>query len=89
MVIDAEVYVVAVLCKLSANQLLVSNFNSKAFDIKKNTTIEDNRVINMVFRKVSNKIKALNIYKFSDKIDELRALIVTPADETAAEGEEK
>ncbi|MBQ3045906.1 MAG: hypothetical protein IJO03_09660 [Clostridia bacterium] len=70
-------------------RLLIDNFNSKAFDIKKNTTIEENRVINMVFRKVSNKIKALNIYKFSDKIDELRALIVTPADETAAEGAEK
>ena len=43
--------------------------------IIKNTDITENRVVNMVFRKVSNKIKKLNTYKFSDKIEELRALI--------------
>lgn len=56
-------------------KLLVENFKNDEYALRKNTEIEDNRVINMVFKKVSNKIKALNIYKFSDKIDELRELI--------------
>ena len=56
-------------------RLLVNNFKVDEYNLRKNTTIDENRVINMIFKKVSNKIKSLNIYKFSDKIDELRELI--------------
>lgn len=60
-------------------KLLVANFKNDAFNeddnMRKNTTIEDNRVINMVFRKVSNKIKALGTFGFSVKIDNLRSLM--------------
>ena len=60
-------------------KLLVENFENDEYNVdeamRKNTELSDNRVINMVFRKVSNKLKTLNTFKFSDKIDELRALI--------------
>ena len=60
-------------------RLLVDNFNNEEYDrngeMRKNTEITDNRVINMVFRKISNKIKKLGTYRFEDKIEELRALI--------------
>ena len=60
-------------------RLLIKNFLNDEFNVndvmRKNSTLEDNRVINMVFRKVSNKIKALNTYRFNDKIAELRKLM--------------
>ena len=45
----------------------------------------ETRVINMVFRKISNKIKALNIYKFADRIDALRDYMFNPVDEEVNE----
>lgn len=60
-------------------KLFVQNFNNDDYnendDIRKNTTLTDNRVVNMVFRKVTNKLKQLNTFNFDEKIDELRALI--------------
>lgn len=60
-------------------RLFIDNFNNDAYNegdaMRKNTAITDNRVVNMVFRKVSNKIKKLNTFKFDEKIEELRALI--------------
>lgn len=60
-------------------RLFIDNFNNEAYNeneaMRKNTLISDNPVVNMVFRKVSNKIKKLNTFKFDEKIEELRALI--------------
>lgn len=60
-------------------RLFIDNFNNDAYNeneaMRKNTHITENRVVNMVFRKVSNKIKKLNTYKFDEKIEEMRALI--------------
>ncbi len=60
-------------------RLFIDNFNNDAYNendtMRKNTEITDNRVVNMVFRKVSNKIKKLNTFKFDEKIEELRSLI--------------
>ena len=56
-------------------RLFVENFLKYKENGSKDTIITDNRVVNMVFRKVSNKIKALQIYQFDQKIDELRKLI--------------
>lgn len=60
-------------------RLLVANFNNDEYNVddamKKNTTMEDNRVINVVMRKVCNKIKKLNTYKYDEKIEQLRSLI--------------
>ena len=60
-------------------RLFIDNFNNDAYNendaMRKNTLINDNRVVNMVFRKVSNKIKKLNTFKFDEKIEELRSLI--------------
>ncbi len=60
-------------------RLFIDNFNNDAYNendaMRKNTSIEDNRVVNMVFRKVCNKIKKLNTFKFDEKIEELRTLI--------------
>lgn len=54
-------------------RLFIDNFKNDA--MRKNSDITDNRVVNMVFRKVSNKIKKLNTFNFNEKIEELRALI--------------
>ena len=60
-------------------RLFIDNFNNDAYNVdesmRKNTTITENRVVNMVYRKVSNKIKKLNTFKFDEKIEELHALI--------------
>ncbi len=68
-------------CRLEEQfRLLVKNFKDDKLnaehDLRKNTTVRDNRVINMVFRKVSNKIKELNTHDFAVKIDALRMLIL-------------
>ncbi|MEE1086670.1 MAG: tubulin-like doman-containing protein [Schaedlerella sp.] len=59
--------------------LFIENFKNEEYNkndaMRKNTSIQDNRVVNMVFRKVSNKIKKLNTYRFSEKIDRLRMLM--------------
>lgn len=58
---------------------LIENFKNPEFDkdgaMSKNTTLADNRVVNMTFRKVSNKIKDLDTSNYSDKIASLKALI--------------
>lgn len=60
-------------------RLFIENFKNDAYNendaMRKNTEIADNRVVNMVFRKVSNKLKKLNTFKFNETIEELRALI--------------
>lgn len=59
--------------------LFIENFKNAEYNendaMRKNSSIQDNRVVNMVFRKVSNKIKKLNTYRFSEKIDRLRMLM--------------
>lgn len=55
-------------------KLLIKNFNT--YDVlQKNSTLKENRVINMVFRKVTNKLKRLGVHKVDDRVEELRALI--------------
>ncbi len=58
---------------------LVENFMNPELDkdgaMSKNTSLADNRVVNMAFRKVSNKIKDLGTHNYSAKIASLRALI--------------
>ena len=60
-------------------RLFIDNFKNDAYNendaMRKNTDIADNRVVNMVFRKVSNKLKKLNTYDCVKTIDELKALI--------------
>lgn len=56
-------------------RLFIENFKNDEYNLKKNTDIADNRVVNMVYRKVSNKIKQLKTYQFDKKIEELRELI--------------
>ena len=60
-------------------KLFAENFQNDAYNqgdaMRKNTSISDNRVVNMVFRKVSNKLKKLNVFQFDKKIEELRALL--------------
>ena len=60
-------------CLEAQFKLLVENFE-KHEELQKNTTVDENRVVNMIFRKVGNKIKDLGIHNFDDKIDELRSL---------------
>ncbi|MBO5065455.1 MAG: hypothetical protein J6D06_05000 [Clostridia bacterium] len=55
-------------------KLLIKNFDE--YDVlKKNSTLQENRVVNMVFRKVTNKLKRLGVHKVDDRVEELRALI--------------
>lgn len=60
-------------------RLLVDNFNNDEYNeneaMRKNSSMEDNRVMNMTMRKVCNKIKELDTFNFDDKIDALRALV--------------
>lgn len=60
-------------------RLLVENFMNDEYNaddaMRKNTELVDNRVINVVLRKVCNKIKKLNTYKYDAKIEELRGLV--------------
>ena len=60
-------------------RLFIDNFKNDAYNendaMRKNTDIIDNRVVNMVLRKVSNKLKKLNTYDCVKTIDELKALI--------------
>lgn len=60
-------------------KLLVNNYKNDELNVddvmRKNTPIWDNRVVNIAFRKVSNKLEDLNAYKFSEKVDELHDLI--------------
>ena len=60
-------------------RLFIDNFKNDAYNendaMRKNTDIIDNRVVNMVLRKVSNKLKKLNTYECDKTIDELKALI--------------
>ena len=55
--------------------LFIKNFQTEEFNLKKNSDIRDNRVINMVLRKTCNKIKELKTHDFENKIADLRALI--------------
>ncbi|MCR5783061.1 MAG: tubulin-like doman-containing protein [Clostridia bacterium] len=60
-------------------RLLIDNFNNDEYnqndELRKNSDIGDNRVINMVLKKVSNKIKELNTFEFEAKVEELRKLV--------------
>lgn len=60
-------------------RLFIKNFNNDEYNegevMRKNTDITDNRVVNMVYRKVANKLKTLQTYQFTEKIEELRELI--------------
>ena len=54
---------------------ILLSFDIEEFDLQKNSDLRDNRVINMVLRKVSNAVKKLNTSDFEDKIADLRALV--------------
>lgn len=60
-------------------KLLVENFQNDEYNedeaMRKNTILSENKVINMVFKKLSIKLKSLSISNFSQKIEELRDLI--------------
>ena len=56
-------------------RLFVSNFENEEFNLQKNSTLQDNRVVIMVLRKVCNKIKELKTFDFEDKIKALRSLV--------------
>ena len=60
-------------------RLFVRNFKNDAYNVgdslRRNTDISDNRVVNIAFRKVSNKLEKLRTFNFVDKIEELRELI--------------
>ena len=59
--------------------LLVENFNNDEYNendaIRKNSTLADNRVINVAMRKVSNTLEQLNVSNFSERILALRKLV--------------
>lgn len=60
-------------------RLLVDNFSNeeydKLYDIRKNTAIQDNAVIGMVLRKVSNKIKQSQVSDCDARARALRELV--------------
>ena len=56
-------------------RLFVSNFENEEFNLQKNSTLQDNRVVKMVLRKVCNKIKELKTFDFEEKIKALRSLV--------------
>ncbi len=60
-------------------KLFVENFQNDEYNVdeamRKNTILSENKVVNMVFKKLSIKLKSLSISNFSQKIDELRELI--------------
>lgn len=60
-------------------ELLIKNYKNDDYDVdgcmRKNLSIKDNFVLNVVFRKVSKKLKELNAYRFEEKIRELRSLM--------------
>jgi len=71
----------AYLCKTLGEQfiLLIKNFTNdeydKKYEIRRNSTLEENPVINIVFRKVSNIFKKFQISDCDQKINMLRDLI--------------
>ena len=60
-------------------RLLIDNY-AKFESLRKNTALLDSQVLNMVFRKVSNRIKQLGTFNFEDKVEAMRAYM----NETAA-----
>jgi len=54
-------------------KLLIENF--KKYDMGKNTSIEDDTVISMVFRKVTNKLKSVQMSDCEPTLQELRNLL--------------
>lgn len=65
-------------------KLLVQNFNNDEYNAKynlrKNTVVHENSVVRVVFKKISRKIKTLDIYNSTEKIDALKALITPNRD---------
>lgn len=61
---------------VSQFELFVNNFNkAENDDIRKNSKLNENTVVNIVFKKVNNKLKELRTSDFSEKIEKLRALL--------------
>lgn len=62
-------------------ELLIKNFNNdeyeKEFGLRKNTTISENSVIRVVQKKISRKIKELDVYNASEKINALKQMIAS------------
>ena len=69
------------LCKLLEEhfKLLILNFNNdkyeKAYSIRKNTQLDNNIVIGMIFRKISKEYERLKISDAEERSQELRAMI--------------
>lgn len=64
--------------------LFVKNFNNdeynKKYAIRKNTSISENSVVRVVLKKLSKKIKELDVYNASEKIDALRNMVAEKRD---------
>ena len=52
----------------------------KKFSLRKNTTIGENSVIRVVLKKISRKMKELDIYNATEKIDLLKQMVTTKRD---------
>lgn len=59
--------------------LFVNNFNNDEYNekygLRKNTTISENSVVRVVLKKLTRKIKELDVYNTSEKIEALRQLV--------------
>ncbi len=60
-------------------ELFVKNFNNdeydKEFNFRKNSNINENPVVRVALKKLTRKIKELDVYNAAQKIDDLRALV--------------
>lgn len=60
-------------------KLLIENFQNdkydKEFGLRKNTELSENSVVRVVLRKISRKIKDLDVSNFNEKIDALKAMV--------------
>jgi len=59
--------------------LFVKNFQNdeynKKYSLRKNTTLQENSVVRVVLKKLTRKIKELDVFDVSGKIDELKRLV--------------
>ena len=61
-------------------ELFIKNFNNDEFEknysLRKNTTVSENDVVRVIFKKLSRKIKELDVYNAIEKIEELKQLTI-------------
>lgn len=60
--------------------MFIKNFNNdeyeKNYSLRKNTTVSENDVVRVIFKKLSRKIKELDVYNAIEKIEELKQLTI-------------